>query len=106
MPFSKLSINNKFLIKTISFFTPLNLNITLIHARLFSEKIIKFNWMNIITQKALCIIIYQLGIILYILCGLIDYLRSILFKLLKIKQFCLFIEDKTPKLIEKLLYLI
>lgn len=103
MIFSKLSINNKFLIKFISFFTPLNLNITLIHLRLFYEGVIKFGWVNIFNKNFTFIIIYLNGIIVYISCGLIDYLRSILFKFLKIRQFCLFIEDKIPKLIEKLL---
>jgi len=103
MIFSKLSINNKFLIKFISFFTPLTLNITLIHLRLFYEGVISFNWVNIFNKNFTIIVIYLLGIIVYISCGLVDYLRLMLFKLLKIKQFCLVIEDKVPKLIEKIL---
>ena len=97
MIFSKLSINNKFIINIISFFTPLTLNVTLLHSRLFFEKFITFNWMNKIKPNIICIIIYVFGFILYIFCCLIDYLRSILFKLLKIKQLCLFIEDKFSK---------
>ena len=92
MMFSKLSIN-KFIIKIISFFTPFTLNITLLHLRLFDEKIITFNWLNKIKSNIVFIVIYQYGLILYIFFGLIDYLRSILFRILKIKLFCLFIED-------------
>jgi surface polysaccharide O-acyltransferase-like enzyme len=99
--FSKLPIN-KFAIKIISFFTPFTLNITLLHSRLFQERIITFNWLiKLKSNKYIFIVIYQYGIILYIFLGLIDYLRSIFFKILKIKQFCLFIEDKFSKLMDK-----
>jgi len=97
MIFSKLSINNKFIIKIITFFTPLTLNITLLHWRIIYEKFITFNWMNKLKPSIICFVIYQQGLILYIFCGLIDYLRSILFKFLKVKQFCLFIENKFSK---------
>lgn len=100
--FSKFFINNNFLIKFISFFTPLTLNITFIHSKFFALKIITFRWMKNVNRNIICIVIYQLGLALYIFCGLIDYLRSILFRLLKIKKICLFIEDKFPKLIEKI----
>jgi len=95
--FSKLSINNKFIIKIILFLTPLTLYITLLHWRLFYEKFITFNWINKIKPNKICIVIYNYSLILYIFCGLIDYLRSILFKFLKVKQFCQFIEDKFSK---------
>ena len=101
MMFSKLTIN-KFEIKIISFFTPFTLNITLLHLRLFTERIITFNWLiKLKLNKIIFIVIYLYGIILYIFLGLIDYLRSIFFKILKIKQFCLLIEDKFSKLIDK-----
>ena len=100
MMFSKLSIN-KFIIKIISFFTPLTLNITLMHLRLFTERIITFNWLKKIKSNIIFIVIYQYGLILYIFLGLIDYLRSIFFKILKIKQICLFIEDKFSNIMDK-----
>ena len=46
MMFSKLSINNKIMIKIISFYTPLTLNALFLHSRLFNEKFISLNWMN------------------------------------------------------------
>ena len=100
MMFSKFSFN-KFAIKIILFFIPLNLNITLLHLRLFTEKIITFIWLKKVKSNMIFIVIYQFGLILYIFLGLIDYLRSIFFKILKIKQFCLFIEDKFSKLMDK-----
>jgi len=58
--------------------------------------------MENVNKNIICIVIYQLGIELYIFCGLIDYLRSVLFRFLKIKRFCLFIGDKFPKLMERI----
>jgi hypothetical protein len=66
--------------------------------RLFTERIITFNWLNKLKSNIVFIVIYQYGLILYIFFGIIDYLRSILFRILKIKQFCLFIEDVFSKL--------
>ena len=43
MIFSRLNINNKFFIKIISFFTPLTFNVTLIHLRIFQERIFQIN---------------------------------------------------------------
>ena len=100
--FSQFSINYNYLIKFISFFTPLTLNITFIHSIFFTLKIINFRWMENVNKNIICIVIYQLGIELYIFCGLIDYLRSVLFRFLKIKRFCLFIGDKFPKLMERI----
>jgi hypothetical protein len=100
MIFSKLSFN-KFIIKIISFFATFTLNITLLHLRLFDEKIITFNWLNKLKRNIIFKIIYLYGLILYIFFGLIDYLRLILFKIVKIKQFCLFIEDNFSKLMNK-----
>jgi hypothetical protein len=106
MIFSKLSINNRFIIKIISFFTPLTLNVTLIHWRLFSEKLINLNWMIKINKNIICIAIYLLAIFFYIFFGLIDYLRFILFRILKIKKLCIIIERTFSKIIEKFLYFI
>ena len=101
MMFSILPIN-KLAIKIISFFSPFTLNIALLHLRFFTEKIITFNWLiKLKSNKYIFIVIYQHGIILYIFLGLIDYLRSIIFKILKIKQLCLFIEEKFSKLMNK-----
>ena len=98
MIFSKLSINNKIVIKIISFYTPLTLNAYFLHCRLFNEKFISFNWMNKLKPNIICLEIYLLGIIIFFFCVSIDYLRAILFKYLKIKQFCMIIENKFSKL--------
>ena len=66
-----------------------------------SESFFILNNTTFYNKYILFIVIYQFGLILYIFLGLIDYLRSIFFKILKIKQFCLFIEDKFSKLMDK-----
>jgi hypothetical protein len=91
-----LNISNQ---RNISFFIPFTLNIALLHLRLFDEK--TFNWLNKLKSNIVFVVIYQYGLILYIFLGLIDYLRSIFFRILNLKQFCLFIEDVFSKLMDE-----
>ena len=106
MIFSKLKIQNKFLIKIISFLTPLNFSAQLIHARFFQTKIkiIKslFNCVIKFNEKNLFFKIYTVGIIVYFICIFIDYMRFLIFKLLKIRNFALFIEKIIPKILNKI----
>ena len=106
MIFSKLKIQNKFLIKIISFLTPLNFSAQLIHARFFQTKIkiIKslFSWVIKFNEKNLFFKIYVVGIIVYFICIFIDYIRFLIFKLLKIRNFALFIEKVIPKILNKI----
>ena len=74
--FSQLNIKNKCTIKIISFFNPLTFS-------LFFK-------------------IYGIAIILFIFFAFIDYLRLLLFKLLRVKKICLFIESKFPIIIDKI----
>ena len=103
--FSNLKIENKFLIKIISFLTPLNFSAQLIHARLFRANLsiikIFFNYIIMLKIKGLFYKIFGIGIIIYIICICIDYIRFLIFKLLKIKKFCLFIEKIFPDLLDK-----
>ena len=103
MIFSKLKIKNKFLIKIISFLTPLNFSVQLIHARFFQTKVkiikILFNWVIKFNAKNLFFKIYAVGIIVYFFCIFIDYIRFLIFKLLKIRDFALFIEKVIPKIL-------
>ena len=107
MIYSKLNIRNKLLMKIISFLVPLNFSAQLIHARLFQTKIkiIKF-FFNCILQlkpKLLFFKIYGFGILIYFICIYIDYIRLLIFKLLKIRDFSLFIEKSIPRLINRIL---
>ena len=96
MFFSKLQINNILLKHIISFINPLNFSAILIHGRLFPTKNILtklfFTLINNYNRNYLFFSIYLNGIIIYILCILIDYLRLSLFKILKVRELCQFIE--------------
>ena len=105
MIFSQIKIKNKFLIKILSFLTPLNFSAQLIHARLFQTKIkiikILFRWVLMFKPNLLFFKIYGVGIIIYFICIFIDYLRFLIFKFLRIRNFTLFIEKEIPKKINK-----
>ena len=96
--FSKLNISNKYIIKVINFFTPLSFNVTLSHLRVFKEKIFNiqklFKWAINLTPSERYYKTILAGIALYVIFALIDYLRLLLFNLLRIKKICLIIEKK------------
>ena len=110
MIFSKIKIKNKLLIKIITFLKPLTFSTLLIHEQLFQSKINKiitlFNWIIKFKNKYLFYKIYGIGIIIYFICILIDYLRFLLFKLFKIMNFSLFLENVYPEIIDKIIILL
>jgi hypothetical protein len=95
---SRINIKNTFTQKIISFLTPLNFSVLLIHSRLFRTKIkiIKslFKFINKFKSDKIFFKIYGLSIIIYFLCIFIDYFRLIFFKLFKVREFCLLLEKK------------
>jgi hypothetical protein len=48
---------------------------------------------------------YGLAILIYLFCAFIDYFRFLLFKILKIKELCIWIENKLPILIKNIINL-
>ena len=96
--FSNLNIQYKFLRKVIFFFTPLNFNVTLIHLRIFYFKtrmITKFfNYVRELNAKFLFFKIYGLSLLIYFICAFFDYFRYLVFKNIKIKNFCYYLEKK------------
>lgn len=107
MLFSRLNINFKMSIKIISFLTPLTFSVQLIHLPLFQSKpkIIKNLYKFLILFKSNLIFfkIYGLSIIVYFICIVIDYFRLLIFKLFKIKEICLLLENKIPLIYDKLI---
>ena len=100
--FSRLNIKNNIIKKVIEFFTPLTFNTTFIHIILFGENYLKnnlFKWIKTFSPNFVFYKIYGTAIIIYICCSLIDYLRLLIFKLLKIRDFCVFFEKKCYNLI-------
>ena len=106
--FSRLSIKNLLIKKIISFFAPLTFSTTLIHIRLFNDnfkytrKFLK--WISEFKPNYTFFKIYGIAIIIYIICSFIDYLRFLLFKIIKIKELCKFIESKFPVIIDKIIF--
>ena len=107
MIFQSIKITNKFLIKIIKFITPLTFSATLIHSKLFLLKIsivlFLFESIKQFNSKFFFFKIYILSIIIFIFCILIDYFRLLLFKRMRIREICLFLETLFPKLIDRIL---
>lgn len=95
--FSNLKIKNQFLIKAILFLNPLNFNVTLIHARVFYFKIPiilnLYKFIKSLDANCLFFKIYGVSTIIYFICTFIDYFRFLLFKLLRIRNLCSYIEN-------------
>ena len=101
--FSKLTIKNPLLRKLIIFLTPLTFNVYLLHNRVFDiiffyDKKFLYNFIITFESNLLFLKIYFLSIIIFIISATIDYIRLLLFKFLKIRKFCFFIENLFSKI--------
>lgn len=105
MIFYSIEIENKYIIKIIKFVTPSVFSVTLIHSTLFSLrlKIVLYLFESIrkLNSKFLFFKIYVASLIVFIFCVIIDFFRLLLFKILKIREICLFIERVFPKVFDK-----
>ena len=94
--FSNIKINNKYLIRIISFLYPLNFSVNIIHTRFFFSQIqssLAFTkYIKSLSPKNLFFKIYGISIVIYLICTFIDYLRFLLFKILRIRNICCYIE--------------
>ena len=93
--FSNLKITNKYIIKLISFFSPLTFGIYLLHNHyLVRNYIIRnnfFSWILKYKSFKLIIMEFYCSIEVFIICSILDYIRNLLFKLFKIRQLCILI---------------
>ena len=94
--FSNININNKYIIKVVSFLYPLNFSVNIIHTRFFFSKIqssVKFfNFIKTLSPKSLFFKIYGISILIYFICIFVDYLRFLIFKIFRIRNICSYIE--------------
>jgi len=94
--FNRIKINNKYLIKVISFFYPLNFSVNIIHTRFFFSKIQSslnlFKYIKSLTPSYLFFKIYGISIVIYFVCTFIDYFRALVFKIFRIRTICFYIE--------------
>ena len=99
--FSNLKITNHYLTKVLLFLNPLNFNVTLIHMRIFWSKtsiVIKFfKYIELLSPKYLFFKIYFISTIIYLICAIFDYFRYLIFKIMKIRTFCIYIENQLIK---------
>ena len=104
--FSKLNIKIKFITRIIGFVSPFTFNIIFVHMRLFFPTVpIKTWFFNIVKElnpNFIFFKIYGLAIIVFIICSIVDYLRSLLFKILRIRDFCIFTEKKITLILNKI----
>ena len=105
--FSKINIKYVFIQKVISLFAPLTYGIYLIHNhKIVRDKVISGNYSWLLKYHSFQIIkmefLESLKIFLY--CSFIDYIRFLLFKLLRIRQICIFISCLIDKISNGILY--
>lgn len=103
--FSSINVSNKYFQKLIIFFYPLTINIALIHSRLFRLEITKetfLKWVKKLDNDFLFLKLYLLSIAVYIFCGIMDILRAIIFKILKLRKLSQFLENEIPNIINNI----
>lgn len=94
--FSSCNINNFYLIKFISFFSRLTFGIYLIHNHtIFRRIIIKKKFIWITKYKSYKIILMEIisSLFLFLFCSIIDYIRYLVFNILRIRELCIIIID-------------
>ena len=106
MVFHSININNKYIIKILKFIAPLTFSVTLIHYNLITLNVkiasYLFSFIRGFKNGFLFFKIYIISLIIFIFCIALDYFRLLLFKFLKIKELCEFIENFFPKALNKL----
>lgn len=104
MIFKKIQFS-KFVLKIISFFTPMAFSVYLIHCSpLIWNYVLKYSLAEISGINSIGLIALTLfgAVLIWFVCSIIDLIRIYLFKLLKIDNWCIFIEKIIIKVNKKL----
>lgn len=102
--FSNLKLNNKKLIKLISFITPTIFSVYIIHVHpLVFWRIINgaFTWLTQYNWLVSFLLIIAIALAIFMGCTALDYIRILLFKILKINMLCDKLGENITKLIKK-----
>ncbi|MBQ7233685.1 MAG: acyltransferase [Bacillales bacterium] len=93
-------------VKIIAFYAPFTFGVYIIHVH-------PFVWNNILSNRftgytsfhpiALVFAVLLTAIIIFLTCSMAEFLRIQLFRILHVKQFCDFIEEKTKNIFERFL---
>ena len=105
---TKLEIKQEILKKIISFFGSLTYGIYLIHNhQIVRAKIITNNYMWLLKYKSFKLLLVEgfESLKIFMFCALIDYIRFLIFKLLRIKQICVLICSLIDKIINGFLFI-
>ena len=105
MIFSNINIKNKYLIKIISFFSPLTYGIYLIHNHVLVRRYLVrkyFLWMLKYKSIKMLIIEVICSFCLFFFCSFIDSLRTLIFTFLKIKKLFVILENKITLMGDKI----
>ena len=105
LAFLNLNIKNKVLTKVVIFVAPLTFAVYLIHESLgFKEYLWEIINPNTITVTGPLFAVVAILIILaiFIVCALIEYVRQLVFRVLKIDNFVKFVSDKVEAKIRKM----
>lgn len=106
--FSKLDIKSNYIKKLFSFFSPLTFGVYLIHNHVLVRNIlIKNNYTFLLNYSSFVSILLEIiqSLKIFIICSFIDYLRFLLFKILKIRYICIIIIDLIRIFGNKILYI-
>ena len=103
--FFKLEYKNKVLTKVVIFVAPLTFAVYLIHESLgFKEylwEIINPNTATV-TGPLFAVVAILIILAIFIVCALIEYVRQLVFRVLKIDNFVKFVSDKVETKIRKM----
>lgn len=107
--FSKVSVKSTSAKKAIMFFSPLTFGIYVIHTEHYVwHNILSKAFANFASLNVVLLVIYALlaAAIIFLICALIDYLRLLLFKLLRIKKCCELLVEKLRPISNKIAALV
>ena len=102
--FSSLKVNNKKLVKSINFVTPAIFSVYIIHVHPIVFWSILKNAFTGLTEYNLLVafmLIIAIALAIFIGCIALDYIRIIIFKILKINKLCDKLGENITKLIKK-----
>ena len=103
--FSSITITDKKTIALISFFAPASFGVLLIHENGYLQPLLYGN-LNVFygfNTALLIVILLGLALTIWLICSLIDKLRFVLFKLLRVMKLCCFLENWYYKILDRVL---
>ena len=105
---SNIDIKSNILHKIISFFAPLTFGIYLIHNHLIVRtKVFSKNYILLLKYQNYKLLLFEgfESLKIFIFASLIDYIRFLVFKILRIREICIFISNYIDTISNKILFI-